>query len=329
MQKYKANFKQALLSELFPGIIHISPNQRKVTATSNSPFTPYTLLAIVTLAQQFFPPGVLQALSGDDALGPWLTAHPLVEKISFTGSTFTGKKVMQSTAGTMKRITLELGGNDPAIVFDDVDIEGTAQKICMCVKRIYVHSSVYTVFRDAIARAVNKFSVGNGLDPGVTHGPVQNALQYSNVREFLIDAEKEGQHVVVGGEIPPELGSAQNYFINPTIIDELHDEARLVVEEPFGPVLPLLSFDTEEDLIPRVNATRTGLAASVWTTDLIRGRRVAENLEVGTVWINRHLGLKPGIPFAGWKESGFGCEFGKDGLQEWCRAKVIFLQKSK
>lgn len=198
------------------------------------------------LAQQFFPPGVVQVLSGDDSLGPWLTEHDDVDKISFTGSTATGKRVMKSAAGTLKRITLELGGNDPAIICEDVDIESTAQKIatlafansgqiCLAIKRIYIQDTIFAEFRDAMVRHTKTLKVGNGLDSDTSQGPVQNAMQYERVQGFFKDIESEKWNVAVGGEKSPHT---KGYFITPTIIDSPADDSRIVVEEPFGK-LPL------------------------------------------------------------------------------------------
>jgi acyl-CoA reductase-like NAD-dependent aldehyde dehydrogenase len=209
-----------------------------------SPFTPYCGLKIVELAQQFFPPGVVQGLSGDDNLGPWITAHPGIDKISFTGSTATGKKVMESASKTLKRITLELGGNDPAIICKDVDISVVAPKIaqlaflnsgqiCVALKRVYIHESIYSEFCATMVEATKKMQVGNGFADGVFLGPIQNEMQYNRVRGFFDDIEKQGQQVAVGGTFE----DSQGYFVKPTIIDNPSETSRLVLEEPFGKYL--------------------------------------------------------------------------------------------
>jgi acyl-CoA reductase-like NAD-dependent aldehyde dehydrogenase len=211
-------------------------------ANKISPFTPYCGLKLGELAQQFFPPGVLQVISGDDSLGPQLTEHPDVDKISFTGSTATGKRVMQSAAGTLKRITLELGGNDPAIVCADVDIEATAAKvaflafansgqICLALKRIYIQDTIFNEFRDAMVKNVKALQLGSGLEKTTTHGPIQNAMQYERVQGFFADIESEKWNVAVGGVNDPK---SKGYFIQPTIIDNPAEDSRIVVEEPFG-----------------------------------------------------------------------------------------------
>ncbi|KAJ4152144.1 hypothetical protein NW765_017653 [Fusarium oxysporum] len=237
-----------------------------ITNTRHSPFTPYGGLKLVELAQKFFPPGVVQSLSGDDHLGPWITSHPGIDKISFTGSTATGKAVVRSAISTLKRVTLELGGNDPAITFPDVDIEKTAEKvaffaflnsgqICLNLKRIFVHESIYADFKAAIVKQVKSFTLGDGSKQGVTHGPLQNVAQFERVKTYFNDIEKEGWNVAVGGKIEPLAG----YFINPTIIDRPPETSRIVVEEPFGPIVPMLSWKEEDEVIQRANNTTMGL----------------------------------------------------------------------
>ncbi|KAL3471360.1 Aldehyde/histidinol dehydrogenase [Aspergillus californicus] len=303
-----------------------------------SPFTPYCGLKLVELAQQCFPPGVMQALSGDDNLGPWLTAHPIPEKISFTGSTATGKKVLQAAAATMKRVTLECGGNDPAIVCADVDIEETAKKvghfcflnsgqICLAVKRIYVHASIHAPFRDAMVRFVQGLKIGNGLDEGVFMGPVQNSMQYERVRGFFNDSDKENWSVAVGGQIPKGEGEGEGYFVAPTLIDNPPEESRIVQEEPFGPIVPLLVWSDEDDVVARANDSRMGLGASVWSRDLDQAGRLARRIEAGSVWVNTHYQLQPAVPYGGHKESGIGLEAGLGGLLAFCNAQYLHLKK--
>ncbi|KAJ4108545.1 hypothetical protein NW760_003139 [Fusarium oxysporum] len=281
-----------------------------------SPFTPYCGLKLVELAQQFFPPGVVQSLSGDDRLGPWLTSHPGIDKISFTGSSTTGKLVLQSAAGTLKRVTLELGGNDPAIIFPDVDVDKVAEKvalysflnsgqICIALKRIYVHESIYEQFRDAMVKHIKTYTLGDGSQEGISHGPVQNSMQYEKVKTFFEDIEKQGWKVATGGKIDPSPG----YFITPTVIDRPPEDSRIVVEEPFGPIVPLLSWKDEEDVIARANNSPMGLGASIWCNDLKKAEKVAREMQAGSVWINTHFDLSPMAPFGGHKESGLGVEW--------------------
>ncbi|KAI1872773.1 uncharacterized protein JN550_003647 [Neoarthrinium moseri] len=299
-----------------------------------SPFTPYCGLKLVELAQQFFPPGVVQSLSGDDRLGPWITSHPGIDKISFTGSTTTGKLVLQSASKTLKRVTLELGGNDPAIVLPDINIDKVAQQvafyaflnsgqICLNLKRIYVHESIYEEFRDAVVGHVRSYVIGDGSKPGVSHGPLQNSMQYERVKTFFDDIEKQGWKVATGGKIEP----SQGYFVTPTIIDRPDEDSRIVVEEPFGPIVPLLSWKTEDEVITRANNTSMGLGASVWSNDIKKATRIGKLIQAGNVWINTHFDLSPMAPFGGHKESGIGAEWGSNGLKGFCNVQTLFCNK--
>ncbi|OQV04848.1 hypothetical protein CLAIMM_09670 [Cladophialophora immunda] len=300
-----------------------------------SPFAPYCGLKLCEIAQRFFPPGVVQSISGGDDVGPWMTSHPGIGKISFTGSSPTGKLVMQSCAKTLKRVVLELGGNDPAIVCGDVDIEKVAPKIatfaflnsgqiCLNMKRIYVHESIYQEFLTAMARHVKTMTMGNGLDSGIVLGPLQNKMQYDRVARFFDDIPKENWKAVTGGKMKDSNG----YFIEPTIIDNPPDNSRIVMEEPFGPIVPALPWKTEDEVVRRANDTRMGLGASIWSRDLERADRLARQMEAGSVWINSHFDLSPLAPFGGHKESGIGTEWGINGLKAMCNVQSIFYNKS-
>lgn len=299
-----------------------------------SPFTPYCDLKMVELATQFFPPGVIQALSGDDNLGPWLTAHPGPAKISFTGSTATGKRVMESASKTLKRVTLELGGKDPAIVCDSVDIAATAPKvatlaflnsgqICLAIKRIYVHEKIYDEFLKACVEYTKTLVLGNGADANTFLGPVQNAMQYERVKGFFEDVHAQNMKIAVGGKNERSDG----YFITPTIIDNPTETSKIVTEEPFGPIVPLLKWSEESEVVDRANNTKMGLGASVWSGDLEQAERIARQLDSGSVWINTHLELDPNAPFGGHKESGLGYEWGLGGMKAYCNVQTLFLKK--
>ncbi|KAE9378650.1 putative aldehyde dehydrogenase [Stipitochalara longipes BDJ] len=300
-----------------------------------SPFTPAGGLKLVELAQRYFPPGVVQVLSGDDNLGIWLTAHPTPAKISFTGSTATGKKVMESASKTLKRVTLELGGKDPAIICDDVDIDDVAVKIatfaflnsgqiCLAIKRILVHEKIIDEFRNALVKHTKLLKLGEGNEEGVFLGPIQNSMQFERVKGFFADIEKEGMNVAVGGKNPGGKG----YFITPTIIDRPAEDSRLVLEEPFGPIVPLLSFANDEEAITKANNTFYGLGASVWSKDIDRANRIAKQIEAGTVWVNTHFEMDPSTPFGGHKQSGIGTEQGLAGLKSYCNSQTLYLRKS-
>ncbi|KAF3941906.1 Omega-crystallin [Dactylella cylindrospora] len=305
-----------------------------------SPFTPYTGLKIGEIAQQFFPPGVLNVLSGDDGLGPWMTSHPGIDKISFTGSTATGRKVMESASKTLKRLTLELGGKDPAIILPDINIQAVAYKIavysffnsgqiCIATKRIYVHSSIAEEFVKALVATVEQFKVGNGAEDGVFLGPIQNEMQYERVKGFVKDVE-EGQNKHQDGVV--QLGGGQvfdpsGYFIKPVIVFKPSDDSRIMREEPFGPVVPVTTFDTEEEVIRRANNSELGLGASVWSNDIEKAERIAKKLEAGSVWINDHMMVDPTVPFGGAKASGLGWENGREGLVGYSNVQVLYVKK--
>ncbi|KAE8364494.1 aldehyde dehydrogenase domain-containing protein [Aspergillus caelatus] len=302
-----------------------------------SPFTPYTGLKLVELAQSVFPPGVVQALSGDDNLGPWLTTHPGIGKISFTGSSATGKKVMESASKTLKRVTLELGGKDAAIICSDVDIETTAAKvaslsflnsgqICVAIKRVYVHESIFEKFRDAIIAFTKTLKVGEGDKEDTFMGPIQNSMQFEKVKQFLSDLTSE-QIALSNGTNQPFDSSKPGFFINPTIVDRPADHSRIAIEEPFGPILPLMSWREENDVVARANKTRMGLGASVWSDNEKQAERIASKLQAGSVWVNTHLELDARAPFGGHKESGLGSELGMAGLEAYTNLQTLHLKK--
>ncbi|KAL5687068.1 hypothetical protein EMGR_002140 [Emarellia grisea] len=268
-----------------------------------SPFTPYTALKLTELAIPFVPPGVFQALSGDDQLGPWMTRHPGILKVSFTGSTLTGKRIALAGAETFKQCTLELGGNDPAIICKDVDLDALVPK---------GRSSL--LFELQPAAHVKTLPVGNGVQPDVFLGPVQTEMQYNKARDLLSSISAEGLRPALGGTVEESAG----YFIHPTIVDNPPDTARVVTEEAFAPILPLLKWQTEEEVIARANADPAGLGGSVWSRDLDQAQRLASRLECGSVWINSHFAVAPHVPFGGRKESGSGVEWGVDGLKAYC-----------
>jgi acyl-CoA reductase-like NAD-dependent aldehyde dehydrogenase len=299
-----------------------------------SPFTPLTTLRIGELLREVFPAGVVNVLAGGDELGALLTAHPGIDKISFTGSVATGKLVMASAAGTLKRVTLELGGNDAAIVLPDVDVAEVAKKlffaatvnsgqVCMAVKRIYAHEDIFEALCAGLAAEARKAKVGDGLDPATTLGPIQNRRQYDRVRELKADAQRHGH--VEQGACPDDAGG---YFIAPTVVTGLGEADRLVAEEQFGPVFPVQRFSDVDDAIARANNTRFGLAASVWSRDLALAAAIAARLEVGTAWVNQHRITAADVPFGGAKESGVGRTYSRLGLEAYLEPQVISVLKN-
>jgi acyl-CoA reductase-like NAD-dependent aldehyde dehydrogenase len=294
--------------------------------------TPLTTLKFGEICQKILPPGVVNVVCDNNDLGNVLTEHPGVDKISFTGSTETGKKVMEAASRAVKRVTLELGGNDAAIVLDDADPVEVAGKVfqaammnagqvCLAVKRAYVPAPLYDAFCDELARLANEAVVDDGTAQGAQIGPVQNRKQFEKLKGLLADAKAEGK-IIAGGEVIDRDG----FFIQPTIVRDVAETARIVREEQFGPVLPVLSYDDIDDVIARANDTDYGLGGSVWGKDIERAVGVAEKVQSGTVWVNQHLGLSPTIPFRGAKQSGLGGELGQEGLHEFTQATVVNIK---
>jgi acyl-CoA reductase-like NAD-dependent aldehyde dehydrogenase len=293
-----------------------------------APSTPLSTLRFAELIKDVFPPGVINVIADANDLGGELTRHPDVRKISFTGSTATGRKVMASATDTLKRVTLELGGNDPGIVLDDVNPRTAAPRlfesafrnngqICVALKRLYVHESIYDELCAELARLAREAIVGDGLDPASQFGPLQNRMQFEKVKALLADARQHGT-VLESGEAP-----SPGYFIRPTIVRDIEDGTRLVDEEQFGPVLPVIKYSDPEDALRRANGLPFGLGASVWSSNMQRAHDLAKRIDAGTVWINKHVELLPHVPFAGAKQSGVGVEMGEEGLKEFTQLQVI------
>ncbi len=302
-----------------------------------SPYTPFTTLMMGEIARSIFPAGVVNVLSARDPFGQWMTEHPDIDRVSFTGSVRTGKKVMASAAGTLKRVGLELGGNDPALVLNDADVKKVAPlivaaalrnagQICMAIKRVYVPDSLYEPMLAALGQLVGALKVGNGLTDGVQIGPLQNAMQFEIVKSLLDDTRSiPGVRIVTGGNV---LNSA-GYFVQPTVVGDVPDDARIVQEEQFGPIIPVLRYSQLDEAIERANSTPYGLGASVWSSNPERAAQVGQGLNAGSVWVNAHMLLDVDIPFGGWKESGMGRGNGVAGLLNCVESKIIRMQKKK
>lgn len=297
-----------------------------------SPFTPLTMLRIGELSRGILPAGVLNIVSGGDALGPMMTSHTGIDKISFTGSTATGKRVMESASRDLKRITLELGGNDAAIIMPDVNVDEVAEQlffgaffnsaqICIATKRMYIHADIYDQLRDRLHAIAQAVPVGDGLQQGSVLGPVQNAPQYGRVKDLLRDAQEAGLTLLYGRDVPEGAG----YFVPVVLVDNPPEESRVVQEEAFGPILPLLKFDDLDEVIARANKSEYGLAGAVWSKDIEQATRIARRLDTGTVWINQNLQTLPHTPFGGRKQSGIGVENGRAGLMEFTQPKAIYI----
>ena len=300
-----------------------------------SPYTPLSTLKVGQLLASVLPPGVLNVVSGGDDLGAWMTSHPVPSKISFTGSVATGKHVATSAAPDLKRVTLELGGNDAAILLDDVDPTAIANKVfwgafqnngqvCSAIKRVYVPERLYDDVVDALAEQARAVKVGDGAEEGTQLGPINNKPQFDRVSELVSDAVANGATAVTGGR--PVDGPG--YFYQPTIIAGAADGTRIVDEEQFGPALPVIAYRDVDDAVERANATHFGLSGSVWSADADRASEVAARLECGTAWVNTHLALQPNQPFGGAKWSGIGVENGPWGLYGFTELQVIHRSRN-
>jgi acyl-CoA reductase-like NAD-dependent aldehyde dehydrogenase len=295
-----------------------------------SPFTPLSTLRLVELMNTVLPPGVINAVTGGPEVGNHMALHPGINKIVFTGSIATGKKVMGGAAETLKRITLELGGNDAGIVLPGTHIEPLLEKLfwgcfinagqtCASLKRLYVHADQYEEVVEKFAAFVQKIPVGNGLDPKNLIGPVSNKMQLDKVTAYVEDARARGARIVTGGERP----AAPGYFYPLTLIADVTDDMRVVKEEQFGPVIPIISYRTVDEALRRANSLEVGLGGSVWGNDANEAAGYASRLECGTAWVNQHGALHPLAPFGGVKSSGIGTEFNVDGLKEYTTIQVV------
>lgn len=300
-----------------------------------SPFTPLTTLRFGQIAQSVLPAGVLSVVSGGNELGPQMTAHPDIAKISFTGSTETGKHVIRSAAGTVKRLTLEMGGNDAAIVMPDADWKsiipqlfwgaiGNSGQWCVGIKRLYIHRSFHAPFVAAFVDYARQQKLGNGLDAEVTVGPVQNKMQFDKLRTFLDDIKANGQSIVLGGEVDD---SRPGYFIPVTVVDNPPEQSKIVQEEQFGPIVPIIVYDDVDDVIERANDSPFGLGGSVWGRDTRAAVAVANRLETGMVWVNEMHTQGVDIPFGGHKQSGVGTEQGHEGRLLFTNPKTVLIKK--
>ena len=321
---------------LMIAIWHIIPALRtgNTVVIKPSELTPLSTLRFVELANEILPAGVLNVVTGGGDVGHALTTHKDVSKIIFTGSTPTGKNIMSSSACNLKRLTLELGGNDAGIVLPDVNVKTTAKQLfaacfhnngqtCAALKRLYVHESIYEELGQEMAILAKQVKVGNGLEDGVELGPIQNAKQLQIVIDLAADAKACGGRFLSGGNKIAGAG----YFFEPTIVADLTDGCRLVDEEPFGPIVPIIKYSDVDAVISKANENDAGLGGSIWSGDVVKATELAKRMECGSVWINTHGAIQPNAPFGGIKQSGFGVEFGLYGLEEYTSIQTLRIPK--
>lgn len=321
---------------LMIAIWHVMPALRtgNTVVIKPSSLTPLTTLRFVELANEVLPPGVFNIVTAESGIGSAMAKHPGINKIVFTGSTPTGKSIMQNGAVNLKRCTLELGGNDAGIVLPDVDPKEVASKLfmvgfhnngqtCACLKRLYVHEDVYEDICREMTTIAGSVKIGNGFEDGVDFGPLQNEDQLNFVAELAEDAKRAGGRFLCGGERPAGPG----YFYPLTLVADISDGTRLVDEEQFGPILPIIKYTDIDDVIQRANRSPFGLGGSVWSKDLEKATKLASRLECGTTWVNDHASIQPNAPFGGVKESGYGVEFGNYGLEEYTSIQTLKIVK--
>lgn len=323
---------------LMIAIWHIMPALRSgcTVVMKPSPFTPLSTLRLVELIHEagILPPGVLNVVTGDADVGDRISSHPDIAKIAFTGSTATGRRIMERAGATLKRLTLELGGNDAGIILPGTDMSGlmdslfwgifiNAGQTCSCLKRLYVHEDDYDAVASALAAYVSSIPVGDGADPKTLIGPLSNRMQYEKVCALVEDARKKGARILTGGR--PSHGPGYIYPL--TVIADATPDMRVVAEEQFGPVIPLIRYHDLEEAITAANGLEVGLGASVWGNDPMQAAAVAKRLDAGTRWVNRHGVLNPTVPMGGVKQSGIGVEFGSEGLKEYTSVQILSIAK--
>jgi acyl-CoA reductase-like NAD-dependent aldehyde dehydrogenase len=319
----------------FPVLIaiwHIIPAIRvgNTVVIKPSPYTPLATIRLVELINEVLPAGVVNVVAGNDDLGAAMSSHPGIDKMVFTGSAPTGRRIMASAAETLKRLTLELGGNDAAIVLPDVNPKEIAEGLfwgaflnngqtCACIKRLYVHDSIYDEVCEALKGLASKIKVGDGVLEDSVLGPIQNKMQFEKVRSYVDDARNRGARILTGGA--PLGGSG--FFFPITLVADAKHGMPLVDEEQFGPVLPIIRYTDLDEAITRANDNPNGLGGSIWSADVAKARDLARRLECGTAWVNKHGAIQPNAPFGGIKQSGFGVEFGQEGLHQNTTVQTI------
>ncbi len=311
---------------------HIMPALRVgcTVVIKPSPFTPLSTLKLVELINEVVPPGVINVVTGDAEVGSRMSTHPDIDKIVFTGSITTGKHVMKSAADSLKRLTLELGGNDAGIILPGTDMAPRIENLfwgcfinagqtCAALKRLYVHEDQYEEVTSALVDYIGGIKVGPGLEDDTVIGPLTNKMQYDKVRSMVDEARADGARILCGGN--PSEGPG--FFYPLTVVADATDDMRIVREEQFGTALPVLSYKTVDEAVERANSLEVGLGGSAWGDDVAAATAVAQRLKCGTAWVNQHGTLNPMAPFGGVKCSGVGVQFNVDGLREYTTVQVV------
>lgn len=321
---------------LLVAIWHIMPALRvgNTVVIKPSPYAPIATSRFVELANTVLPKGVLNLVSGGPDVGDEIAKHQGVSKIIFTGSTSTGKDIMRSAADNLKRLTLRLSGNDAGIVLDDVDPKEIAPKLveacfhnsgqtCAALKRLYVPENIYEALCDEMVTIVSQLVVGDGMQDETEIGPVQNVEQLTVVKELANSAREDGGQILCGGRAIEGKG----FFFEPTLVAGLTNGHRLVDEEPFGPIVPIIKYRDVDEVVALANDNESGLGGSVWSNDIDRAIKLGLNIDSGSVWINAHNAIQPDSPFGAIKQSGFGVEFGRYGLEEFTSIQTLKIAK--
>jgi betaine-aldehyde dehydrogenase len=303
-----------------------------------SELTPLTVLELAKIFEECgLPRGVVNFITGAGNLGQELVENTMVDKVSFTGGIISGRKVMTTAAATVKRISLELGGKNANIIFEDADLDAAIEasargtffnqgEVCAAISRLLVHKSVHKQVVEGVIARAKEIKIGNGLNEGTTMGPLISAAQREKVESYIEIGQKEGAKLVYGGKRPQGDEFKNGFFVEPTIFDQVKPNMRIAREEIFGPVMAIIPFSSEEEAIEITNDSEFGLCSGLWTRDLSRTHRVSKQIRAGTVWVNNYFGTGNDLPWGGYKQSGLGRELGTYGINEYMQVKQVTIK---